>query len=32
MKFASIAALSCIGLVSAQEQWNDDFNANDEYE
>jgi hypothetical protein len=32
MKFATIAVLACIGLVSAQEEWADDYDAEDNYE
>ena len=32
MKFTSLAALVCFGIVSAQEEWSDDFEAADDFE
>jgi hypothetical protein len=32
MKFTSIAALACIGMVSAQAEWDDDYDADDDME
>ena len=32
MKFTSIAALACIGIVTAQQEWDDDYEVDEDYE
>lgn len=32
MKFTTLAALLCVGMVSAQREWDDDYEVPDDYE
>jgi hypothetical protein len=32
MKFTSMAALACIGMVTAQQEWDDDYEVDEDYE
>ena len=31
MKFTSMAALACIGMVTAQQEWDDDYEVDEDY-